>query len=576
MSHDAAKRVYLARNLLKKKKALGSLYYFAKYILGYDKLEPVPHGEVCEFMQEYIWHDTLLLLPRGNYKSTLRSVAFPMWMHERDPRIRIMLTSADLMNTKGWLAEIRGHYEGNEIFKSTFGLRAPQRAKDKERQVWHATALRTSPSLIERRTGTPTFVASSLGSSLVGQHFDMTVPDDMMNEKTSRTREQVAQVMDFFRLLIPILDPIADSVRDAPGPRHATGTRWGHDDAYARMIAADKKRRADGLPEKWRKMIRKAIWKDQHGHTQLFFPKVFTEPYLRAISQEEGMTKYLFSCQYLNDPQPDEDRVFRLHDMRFYSKLGRMLDPLEMMTAGAEQKKMPLPDFSSIHFKTVMATDPASTDSADSDWTSTVVLSVEKGNPRRFVRTVSRGQWKQSSKIVQSIVDAYLEYLPEFIGIESVGFMAFLKEGLEERFRKHGIHVLVTPLTHGNMQKPARIKGIEHFVQDGGMYFPLPDDVDVSQYLIKSQYAPHGWDYDRDALYPLCAEPIGALIDGLLKYPTAPVDDDTDALAYLVPHMRSGPPVTRSRNRTPKEGTFEWWRQRPNKVKPRYIFGIDP
>src|SRR5262245_63288625 len=54
-----------------------SLYFFASAICGYDKLQLVPHFELCDFIQRTPKQRKVCLIPRDCYKSTIGSKALP-------------------------------------------------------------------------------------------------------------------------------------------------------------------------------------------------------------------------------------------------------------------------------------------------------------------------------------------------------------------------------------------------------------------------------------------------------------------------------------------------------------------
>ena len=72
---------------LQRSKAKNSLFFFVKEILGYPDIVATPHQEMCSFFEDAALNVggaqqsfSMLLVPRGCFKTTIGSVGFPLWM----------------------------------------------------------------------------------------------------------------------------------------------------------------------------------------------------------------------------------------------------------------------------------------------------------------------------------------------------------------------------------------------------------------------------------------------------------------------------------------------------------------
>ena len=544
---DKKRKLLILLDRRKKAHADKDFYYYSKYVLHYNKMAPNPHGEVCEWIQEYPWDDSLLLLPRGTYKSTLRTVAWPLWMLGKNPDLRFFMSSADLANVKGWLNEQRMHMESNEEFRRLYGDWVPRKSTDREKS-WTATQLRITPC--SRHTGTNTITIGSATVSKVSQHYDIAIVDDLMNDKTSSSIEQINKSEDYLKLLIPILDPQPEFKKDSNGPRHLVGTRWSHDDVYARIIARDKKIVAGGGKAKWRKMIRKAITKDG----KVFAPTVLTKKHLHDLKTGGELTNYQFSCQYLNDPQPDSDKMFKLHCMGFWNFSGRTLTVPEMYYKKPGERSKPV---NMADLVVIGTADLAGTDNEQSDWTVIVICGIDPLERRRYILEVIRGQWKRPSDIVEQIVAAQLKWSPTWWGIEEIGFKMLVKEGVEAQFQDKRIRVKIEQLKSGNVSKPLRINSIEPHYSDFNMYFRLPEDIRIDQMVGPSPR--WGWWYLKEELYNLLdLDTMHVLATELVQHPLSPTNDAADALAYMVPWFRKMKKAKKKAVAVP-HGSFAYW-----------------
>lgn len=191
-----------------------SLGLFAKDLLGYKDLTVKTHRDVIKALESPTKRK-LLCLPRGCFKSSLCSVAFPMWLLERNPNLRIMLDSEIYSNSKNLLREIKLHYESSK-FLEVFGPR-------KTDNCWNEgeVILSTRKSIKKEASIT----ASGIGAEKTGQHYDVIVMDDMSSPQNSATPEGCQKVIDHYRHAQAILEP--------EGTMVIVGTRYSAADLIA-------------------------------------------------------------------------------------------------------------------------------------------------------------------------------------------------------------------------------------------------------------------------------------------------------------------------------------------------------
>ena len=156
----------------------------------------------------------LVVMPRGTFKSTLGSVAYPIWRLLRDPNLTILLDSELYSNSKNFIREIKGHLE-SERMTNFFGNRVGSKWDEGEVIIGSRTANRKEASI----------TAGGIGTTKVGQHFDIIIGDDMNSPANSETPEKCQKVIDHVRMNMNILNPGGEylfiatrySERDIPG-----------------------------------------------------------------------------------------------------------------------------------------------------------------------------------------------------------------------------------------------------------------------------------------------------------------------------------------------------------------------
>lgn len=196
---------------------LDSFYHFAKYCLGMKDLVPHLHGRMARVLQEPTPRK-LICIPRGTLKSSVGSVAYPIWRLLKNPNLRIVIDSQLYTNSSNFLREIRGHFEINNKFRHLFG--------DWVGPVWNDTELIVSKRTIIKKEAS--IIASGIGTQKTGQHYDLAILDDLSSYDNCKTPEHAAKVIDHYRLYTSLLDPGGELV--------VIGTRYSEIDIIGFII----------------------------------------------------------------------------------------------------------------------------------------------------------------------------------------------------------------------------------------------------------------------------------------------------------------------------------------------------
>lgn len=506
--------------------AYRSLYYFCKAVLGFTEMELQPHWELCQFIEKNLGLDQLILLPRGNFKSSVISVGLPLWLHWRARNLRILLSSFELQNTKNFLGLIRAHIERNDVFKRTCG------DWTNPGETWHTTAL----SLAGRTKfkAEESLTASSIRVTKVSQHYDLAILDDLQTDKNITSKEMIDDVQSYLDLLLPILDPQAEGPLARKGmakhgPRIIVGTRWLFDDIYGRMIAKEQRRRREGKPPALQMLVRRAYNKKR---TKTYFPSRFPVEYLDSLQEESNMSRSHFSAQFLNDPLPEEDQVFRLNNLCFYNST-------HCVCRGVVRKMPQL-----FHKFTVL--DPSRGESDDSDYSAFVTVAVDaKWNI--FVWDIYRDRLVGNEPIIEKMFEIHKVHSPLRFGVESVLFAKSIFWGFKRACREKGVWFHVQPLEgDSKISKDWRISGFEPFVTNNTVYLKVEDGIDLT--------------LRNEELYHALIDGHDVLADEMLRFPRAQTKDCLDALSYmpqLIHPAKNAPP-----QEPPDDMTFGMLRER--------------
>ena len=114
----------------------------------------------------------LVLCPRGHLKSTICTVAYPLWRALNNPDCRILLANYKLDNAKSFLLQIRQELTNNEVITHVYRKVLP----DTKKVRWNET------NITLHRKSNPkeaTFEVTGVGGEITGRHYDVILFDDI-------------------------------------------------------------------------------------------------------------------------------------------------------------------------------------------------------------------------------------------------------------------------------------------------------------------------------------------------------------------------------------------------------------
>lgn len=252
---------------------LGSFYAFVKGCLGKDKLTDTFHRPFCDVIVNPPAPKQLVLIPRGFYKTTICSVAYPIWLLCRDPNTTILIASATVTLGQHVLREIKAVFERNAVFRSVFRDRVPE---DFTKTKWTETEL-VIPRTLDGKE--PSMQVVGVGGTIVGQHFRVAIFDDLINEKHEASPDEMQKVIDWHEYAMSLL---VEPTRDR---ELVVGTRWAFSDLYSHLVERGQFA-----------LYQRAAIEDGVAT----FPEQFSLADLKEIETRQGPYKY--SCTPVETP----------------------------------------------------------------------------------------------------------------------------------------------------------------------------------------------------------------------------------------------------------------------------------
>jgi phage terminase large subunit-like protein len=234
---------------------------------------------------------TLLLEPRGHYKTTIGSEGYPIWRRINDQNDTCLLSNAVFANAQKFLRIIKNHAESNALLRWVFPELVP-RSSDK----W------TETELVFPRTNDvkePSIGCIGVGGTAVGLHFACIIKDDLVNEDHIISQEQMQKVIDWHKYSTSLL------ISPAKDRECVTGTRWAFYDVYSHIM--------DHEPS-FKTLKRSVIEKGQP-----IFPEEFSLETIQEIQDRQG--PYIFSCQYMNEPVDPARTIIRQEWLQYIEDL---------------------------------------------------------------------------------------------------------------------------------------------------------------------------------------------------------------------------------------------------------------
>lgn len=307
-------------------------------------------------------------------------------------------------NAKSFLREIKTHFEKNNHFRYLFGDLVNDENKWTETQI----VLKSRQKVLKE----PTIQVGSLDASLVSQHYDIIIGDDLVSRANVGTKEQMDKAKQYWKDLQSLLEP-GGIILDI-------GTRWAMDDMHGFLLSQPQyDRMVVGCYDKQSNPV---------------FPEKFTKQQLIDIEKELG--SYDFSCLWKNDPIDDQSAAFKrsFFENRYEDNVltGKLLN-------------------------TFITVDNAPSTKDGTDYIGIIVSSVDMEN-NWYLRLVLRFKG-DTPALIQKLIELYLYWKPVDIGVEQKAFDDLIRPFLKAEMERRNIFFTVRELKDKGMRKEDRIRG---------------------------------------------------------------------------------------------------------------------
>lgn len=172
-----------------------SLFDTAKTLLGYQEITELTHGPIINALESETNHK-LICVPRGCFKSSIASVAYPIWLLMNNHDHRILIDSELYENSSKFLREIKDKLLSTN-FISAFG--------NWKTKVWNESEIKIAPRLSTKKEASIT--CGGVGTQKTSQHYTCIIADDLNSATNSNTPEGREKIVDHYRRYTSLLDP---------------------------------------------------------------------------------------------------------------------------------------------------------------------------------------------------------------------------------------------------------------------------------------------------------------------------------------------------------------------------------
>jgi hypothetical protein len=186
-----------------------SLWHTTTDLLGFKDLTKHTHLPIIEALEDNTPRK-LICVPRGTFKSSIASVAYPIWLLIKNPNLRILIDSEVYTNSKNYLRQIK-NFINSESFRYYFG--------DWTTNVWNEGEIVIAPRT--KNLKDPSILVGGIGTTKVGVHVDVIIADDYNSAANSETPDQRKKVIDHYQMNQSILEP--DGTYVVIGTRYSEG-----------------------------------------------------------------------------------------------------------------------------------------------------------------------------------------------------------------------------------------------------------------------------------------------------------------------------------------------------------------
>ncbi len=400
-----------------------SLFFLARGVLGFNDLTAHIHKPICEALQDDENNKRIvIILPRDWFKSSIGSIAYPIWRAINNPNVRILVVQNSMSNARKKLQSIKQMIEKNKLLTALFPHLVPGK-----KSVWTAECL-----TVQRSGAYPegTFEGAGTGTAVTSRHYDLIIEDDTVSPEIDDmtgvmqqpTQLEIEKAIGFHRLTHPLL------LHPSKSKIVIIGTRWCERDLLGWIMENGKDY--------------KILSRSARENGNIVWDR-YDESVLEEL--EVNMGPYMFSTLFLNEPLSGISSMFKRDWISYYQTQ---------------------PDHHMVYCTTV---DPASAtkeNSSDPDYTVVLTTGVHTPTGQIYIIHYTRDRMNPGEQI-DAIFDHYRAYKPLVVKVEAIAYQRTLVYWVRKRQENLNLPFYVEPIKGLHGSKVDRIRGLQPYFAAG-------------------------------------------------------------------------------------------------------------
>jgi predicted phage terminase large subunit-like protein len=443
-----------------------SLWAFCQIGLGFNDLGPI-HAKICQILESPSKRK-LIVIPRGFFKSSIASVAYPLWRTLKNPNLRILLVAKSQTNAAKRVRLIRTRgIEKNPLLTALFPFLLP---KNRHKTPWNDEQTTIERS-IENLEGT--FESAGINTALPSRHYDIIIPDDIVAADSDEMTDQfllpspteLRQAIGWHKMLDTLLAPPIEKTTVVH-----IATRWDRQDVVNYILENEK--------ENYEIFVRGAT--NLEGES--LFPTLYPISVLNDLKKRLGSQMY--SLMYDNIPLAVSDHLIQKGQIQYFTT-----EPSNLNKA--------------------LGVDPAISEKKKASNSVVMVAGMDsEGNVYVLDYIVKKGL--DPTETINALFSFHRKHLPRKTGIESVAYQGSLIHHTEKEMKKREYFFNIEELKPKGLDKGTRIQRIQPLAEAGQLFirpehgelleelydYPASrsatyDLLDILAYLIDLLIAPH-------------------------------------------------------------------------------------
>src|SRR3990167_5689641 len=279
-----------------RERAEGSLFAFAKGVLGLTRLTKTLHREVCRLAMKMPPYRRMFLLPRDHLKTSIFSRAMPIHMliQSKEHNIyrpgidgastRVLLSNETATNAEHFLRWIEGRFETNRLLRALWPHRCWENAR-RDARKWNEKEM-----TIPREDDYPeaSIETIGVGGAVTSRHYDVLVKDDLISIEAANSQLVMQDAIQWHLASRALMDDPDKSLE------YIVGTRWAAQDLYSFIINGGTLGASEYEPDHSVEVYNRSAIEDGEP----IFPEMFSLNSLYRIQRELGPA--LFTLLYMN------------------------------------------------------------------------------------------------------------------------------------------------------------------------------------------------------------------------------------------------------------------------------------